>query len=306
MTNRLGQTAIFFSVILALPLSGACKKLMPGGDDGGLDGGGTASTEDAAAAAPAAAAPKATNESDIARFTDETKLDNVAVQIKQTARVRESPPSGPQITTLAPGANVTEIAGHDKYFLITFDDPKNAGQRLMGWIYQDVLSAAAPQPPSSAARAVTCPPGLTLLLAETVVCGKMCVKDADCGAGEACRGTAQQINGTKLSSPIPVCAPAKPAAPVLPSQVIDAGGPKVTPSPSGGPVTPVAPVAPAAGGIIVEPVAGKCGAGYSMLTKDKKCHKNCPTASDCGNSSCVRGCAGAAGTVCVATRDFCK
>ena len=145
---------------------------------------------DAAAEVDAAPAAEASNEADVTRLPDETKLDHVAATTQiASSNVRKSPPSGAVITTLPKGTNVVEIAQHDKFFLVTFDDPKDATKKLEGWIVQDAFSTVPPKKKPAS----LCPAGQTLLIADQDFCGHVCTSTKDCPTGQACSGQANTI-----------------------------------------------------------------------------------------------------------------
>lgn len=200
------------------------EKLMGAGADAAAEvdaAAAPAAAVEADSAAPAAttaptateelAGPKASNENDIARFPDETKLDNVAATVERSAPVREVPSTGKVVVTLNKGAKVTKIGERDKYFLVTFADPKNASSNLMGWLYQDSFTAASVVDAGAAADAgvaekpLTCKTGETALISDNPFCGKVCKSDADCGSGQACKGTAHKLVKGKEGDVVPVC-----------------------------------------------------------------------------------------------------
>ncbi len=215
----------FFRATCAILLAAAATncgqlkdKLMGAAEDSGasVDAAEPATaTEDSAAPATSVAteeapAPKASNENDIARFPDETKLDNVVATTERAQSAREVPTTGKVIATLNKGTRVTEIAQRDKYFLVVFDDPKNASTKLMGWIHQDAFTAATVTDAgdagtSDAGAALKCAAGETQLFGDAPFCGKTCAKDADCASGQVCKGTAHKYTNGKQGDIVPVC-----------------------------------------------------------------------------------------------------
>lgn len=141
-----------------------------------------------AAPAPTAPAALATNEGDVARFPDETKLADVAATTLRPFNVREAPPAGDLVLLIPKATVVTQIAQRDKFFLITFDNPNAPGTRLMGWVHRDAFSAVVVD-----AGPLVCKTGEVALVGDTPFCGRLCNVDTDCPAGQACRGS-----GTKL------------------------------------------------------------------------------------------------------------
>src|SRR5262245_37245691 len=125
------------AVLALLGIVTGCPKKK--GDVG--DAAAEASATAAVDAAPAG--PEATNADQVARFPDEAVIDHTAATLESVkTNVRKTPPSGDVIATLNKGTSVVQIASHDKFILVTFDDPKNAGQRLMGWVVKDAFSSA--------------------------------------------------------------------------------------------------------------------------------------------------------------------
>lgn len=144
----------------------------------------TASTPSTASAAPSASAPKAptvANESDVARFPDEKKLDEEAVLQWSSSKVRKKPQGDP-VVSLAKGTSVTKIAERQGFFLITFADPKDASKRLEGWVYKDAFNAEVPLE-SEPLAGNKCPAGAVFRedAATGKHCNRACASDAQCG-----------------------------------------------------------------------------------------------------------------------------
>lgn len=282
------RSAVAVSLIAAIASCNLLKK-----KDEGTDAAADAAVAEVPDSAPVAAArAPASNEADIARFPDETKLEDVAASIQRWANVREAPVSGKVVTALNKGASVVEIGQRDKYFLIVFDNPKDSTKKLLGWIHQDAFT---PAPAVDAGiKPLTCAAGETTLFSDTPFCGKVCSANTDCPAGQACKGSAQKLVGGKPADSVTVCtvfSPPDAGAPTPPT-VVDAGAPKVD----------AGPPAPAAD--IVDPTGGACPTGYQLVSKDKKCHRTC-FAFNCRKETqfCIK-CDGV--KVCSATRDLCK
>lgn len=106
-------------------------------------------TADPAASADAAPPPKvdptadATNKAKVARYGDETKIDSEAATLLQGVAARSFPPNGDFIALLKSGTAVTKVATHEGYVLVTFQNPKNTSEKLLGWITQNGFKAAA-------------------------------------------------------------------------------------------------------------------------------------------------------------------
>lgn len=298
---RRTSLSIVFLALLALPAL-HCRKGKAGDDAATPIASDTATApEPPPSAAPAAAAAVAANADDIARFGEETKIADVAATVvSPSANVRESPPNGPLVAILPKGTAVVEIAQRDAYILVTFENSKNTSQRLMGWVFApSVGGAGTPAPASSVVKLrdaaapppvvppASCPGGLTLVMADLPVCAKVCEKDPDCPAGQACKGTASRIVKGKAGDGVTTC--------VVYHHVSDAGAPPPQPkadaaAPPPAVVDAAAPT-PAATGPEVPAVGGKCPATYVLLPKDGKCHKDCTSGSGvCGAARCTKNC----------------
>ena len=170
------------------------------GVDASTDAGAVADTVDAA---PIPQPPVlATNQGDIARFPDEAPIANARATFMRAYNIRESPQAGTIILGLPKGAVVTQIAQRTTYFLILFDNPKQAGTQLMGWVSKDAFSAVI----ADAGAPPTCPPGETSLLSDAAFCGRVCAADADCTAGTSCRGSANRlVSGKAAPDAVKVC-----------------------------------------------------------------------------------------------------
>lgn len=302
---RRTSTSILFLALVALPAL-HCRKGKPGDDAAAPIASDTASA--AEPGEPPAAEVVAANASDIARFGEESKLADVAATVvTATANVRESPPNGPLVAILPKGTSVLEIAQRDSYILVTFDNPKNTSQRLMGWVFapsvggtgaatpastvvqlRDAAAPAPVKPPSS------CPGGLMLVMADLPICAKICEKDPDCPAGQACKGTAARIVNGKAGDGVTTCVVYHSTvdAGVAPAKIVDAAAPVVKDAAVPPAVVDAAvPPPPAATGPEVPATGGKCPATYVLLAKDGKCHKDCTAGSAaCGSARCTKNC----------------
>ncbi|MCW5832865.1 MAG: SH3 domain-containing protein [Labilithrix sp.] len=198
MKTLVRGSAALALLMLVVSCSGLLKK-KGGEEDAGLE----ASVESEVADAEPEPAPAAlaANEGDVARFPDETKLDDVAATLQRAYNVREAPPAGAIIRGLAKGTSVTQIGERGGSFLILFDDPKAPGTRLMGWIHRDAFSAVIQD-----AGPLVCPKGEIALFGDTPFCGKLCSEDKDCPTGQACKGQASKLlaNG-KAGDGVTVC-----------------------------------------------------------------------------------------------------
>lgn len=306
-----------FRGLVVLSLIGAASgcdfiksKLQGAADDAGdLDAAITAETEAGAEATPAQA-ELASNEDDIARFPDETKLENVAATTKRPYKVRDAPPAGAIVVTLTNGQTVTQIASRGKYFLVTFDDPKTS-KKLMGWVHEDAFVAAAP---NAVVAEPKCSAGEVALIGDTAFCGRICEKDSDCGGKnppETCHGSAAKWKAGKAGDSVQVCAATHPHDAGAPNPIankdggglnlvttLDAGGKPAADAgkPADKPIpTPTTDIVPA--------VDGKCAPNYVIVKKDGKCHKLCPKPSDCRAAFFCGRCDG--NNTCNDTRNFC-
>ncbi len=261
-------------------------------------------TEVAADAAPEPTpAALASNEGDVARFPDETKLAGVNATLLRTYNVREAPPNGTLVVGLNKGTSATQIASRDKYFLITFDSPTNPGTRLMGWVHRDAFSAVVQD-----AGPLTCPAGEIALFGDTPFCGKLCTLDSECPAGQACKGSANKLAAGKAGAPVQVCTVFHAHDAGAP----DAGGPKKlgkADAGGGGGVDAGPTLPPDPGRDTVNATGGLCPAGFVHVKKTNKCHRKCTNAQkaaqECKNKPyfCV-GCEGQ--NVCSESKEQCK
>jgi hypothetical protein len=284
MRNLVRGAASLAFVMFVVSCSGLLKKKE---GDAGAEG---ASAELADAAAVPGAHPLASNEGDIARFPDETKLADVHATLLQNFNVREAPPAGVIIMGLPKGTGVTQVAQRDKSILILFDNPKSPGTTLMGWIHRDAFSAAIQD-----AGPLVCAKGEVPIFGDTPLCGKLCSADADCPAGQGCKGSANKVlpNG-KVGDGVTVCSAVHGGGGAAPdaghvSAAVDAGHAVVD---AGKPVPPTGPA-----GDVVAANGGKCPATFVLVSKTGKCHRSCANGKDqperlknCGNANpiCIK------------------
>lgn len=166
----------------------ACKGAATSVDAGSTPTPSTTTAPSTTAAATASVAPSASattaptaNESDVARFPDEKKLDERAVLQWSSSKVRKKPQGDP-VVSLPKGTNVTKIAEHQGFFLITFADPKDSSKRLMGWVFKDAFTAEVPLE-SEPLPGNKCPAGAVFRedAATGKHCSRACTTNAQCG-----------------------------------------------------------------------------------------------------------------------------
>jgi hypothetical protein len=146
--------------------------------------------------------PLATNEADVKRFADESRLpapEDDDLDRAATARTEPSA-TAKAVAALAKGDKVTLHAEKNGFFLVTFPDPKDRTKRLMGWVPQ----LAFVPPATITGTKVTCPTGQGIYLTKAMkgplsskqivdlvgagdaLCAKACVADKDCAAPMTC------------------------------------------------------------------------------------------------------------------------
>ena len=289
--NRAFRTS---SVLLIVSLAGmvGCGLLKKKGADA-EDAAAEAAVAEAVDAAPApVAAPIAANVDDVARFPDEKPIDNVAATIlRNGTNVREIPSVGKVVATLAKGGTVTQLASRGTAILVVFENPKDQ-KKLMGWVGQEAFTA----PADAGIKVLTCAAPDVALISDTPFCGRTCINDVDCPGGQACKGHANKFTNAKFGDAVGVCT------------VFNAGGGPVAAVTTGGAVTPPPPPPPNAIPIpntdISDAVAGKCPVGFTLVSKDLKCHKIC-SVGQCRVAT--RFCTPCNGTnVCASSLSFCK
>ena len=315
-------SAALVLVMLVVSCSGLLKKKTE--EAAGLEASVVSEIADAAPAPTPVAL--ATNEGDIARFPDETKIADEVATLQRAYNVREAPPAGVIITGLNKGTAVTKIASRDRFFLILFDDAKAPGTKQMGWIHRDAFSAVIQD-----AGPLVCPKGEIALFGDSPICGKLCSGDKDCPSGQACKGSASKLlpNG-KAGDGVTVCTIFHPHDAGAPAPVVDAGKPPVdaggaaviqdagkppvdagpAPKPDAGPAP--APAGPATD--VVAPTGGKCPANFVLVDKTKKCHRSCAVGAtqpdrlkNCKNANplCIK-CDKDEKKVCAESQDQCR
>ena len=196
------QRSAFFVIAFALPFVAGCPNKDSGAGSTSADAAPAASSATAVVSGtPSATAkparPTPVNAADVKRFPDEAKIADVETTLDwDNANVRKAP-QGDVVAVLKKGAPVVQVASHAFFYLVTFDDPKKSGQRLMGWVFQDAfkktaIAAAAPTHGSSCydnaagfcdAPELQCPAGQKHFEFEGDYCAKPCTADSDCAPG---------------------------------------------------------------------------------------------------------------------------
>jgi len=205
------------NLALALSLSLAlfgCPKKKNAGADAAAD----AEPVVAAIVDSGPAAPEATNVNDVARFGDEAKIDREVAKTEAPLTIaRKAPPYGDPVARLARATEVTKIASHDGRFLVTFANPKKAGERLMGWVGPEAFKA-----PAAAAQKCKadkeCAAGFVCIPHETgTKCEKSCAptNTAACPAKYECKGEGANAEGKMVQYCVSIAPP-------------DAGAPRQT------------------------------------------------------------------------------
>jgi hypothetical protein len=125
--------------------------------------------------------PLATNEADVTRYPDEKKIDPPVTKktVANSYNVRIGADGKTKaVTALAKDVEVTQIAERGGHFLVTFANPKNKSETLMGWIYKAAFEESKGG----------CPAGEVMIdyPATGPFCGKKCKADKDCPAGHMC------------------------------------------------------------------------------------------------------------------------
>jgi hypothetical protein len=294
-----GAGALTF-VMLVASCSGLLKKK---DEDAGADAAVVTEVAPEAAAPVPAPAALATNEDDIARFPDETKIEKTDT-LKRSYNVREAPPAGAIVAALTKGTSVTQIATRPPHFLVVFDNPKAPGTKLMGWVHKDAFSAVVQD-----AGPLVCPTGEIALFGDTPFCGKLCSADKDCPTTQACKGQANKLLPTgKAGDGVTVCTAFHPhdgGAPA-PAPKVDAGA---APDAGKAAAPDAGKTEPSPAADVVAATNGTCPGNFVLVKKTGKCHRPCTTAAagtECKNSPhfCIR-CDGDK-KVCATDKDQCK
>lgn len=141
---RTWQWAIVSSMSVAL--LGCPGMLKKKGEDAGGDAGPAASASaPAEAAAPVAVA---SNDSDVTHYPDQTAANNetITTRMNAPARTEASYTGGKLVAEVRAGTPATKLADHEGFDLVVFPDPKDATQKLEGWVHASAFGAVAPVP----------------------------------------------------------------------------------------------------------------------------------------------------------------
>ncbi len=172
-----------------------------------------AAPEASASAAVEAAAPMAANDSDVTHYPDQAPGSNetLTTRVMVAARTEASTTGGKLVAELKPGTQTQKLADHEGFDLVVFPDPKDASNKLEGWVHATAFGGVTPVhvvdggavatdggPTPVAVDAGTCKPldlkksgnacpaGYTTCGA---ACRLQCSKDADCCiSGAVCSG----------------------------------------------------------------------------------------------------------------------
>ena len=243
----------------------------------------TAVTDAAAVDTTVSAVPKASNEASIARFQDEkaSTTNDVLTVLAVSANAR-SVPNGDVVATINKGATVIQVAERttngSNYVLGVFDNPKTAGDKLMGWFAKGVF-LAQPAADAGVSTSLNCAAPSSLVLVDGVAfCGRICTVDTECAAGkETCSGQGVKILQGKPVQPVKTC-----VGSTSPNAVKDAGAPAAV-------VDAGAPVVGGRGEEYSANGAGVCIPGYVFLAKDGNCHRQC-SLNNCPTMKCTSKC----------------
>ncbi|MFO0676731.1 MAG: hypothetical protein U0169_09360 [Polyangiaceae bacterium] len=276
------------------------------------DAGAAVDTGDAApqaAADPAAAAEKKpVNEAAVKRYPNEKTLGGETSTVSaRAANAMEGHP-GDIIAVLQQGTAVKRVAEHEGFVLVSFANPADANERMLGWVTK---SAVAPPGSVVAATVVktdagvaksdagtkdagvvqtACPAGESRFFGEADFCAQKCGTPSDkaCAAGSACLGSAPlSENGAASKTVARFCihmsgtlAVSTDAGTTTITPVVhDAGAPVVTVTDAGA-LTIAKP-------LMMKAVGTICLPGYAYAN-DKFCRLSCKADADCPTSTfCV-------------------
>lgn len=120
------------------------------GEDAGNDAGGPAASASAAEAGPAAITPS--NDSEVTHYPDQAAANDEALttHVTAAARTEASMTGGKLVAELHPGTQAQKLADHEGFDLVTFPDPKDATQKLEGWVHASAFGYAPPGPTHAA------------------------------------------------------------------------------------------------------------------------------------------------------------
>lgn len=228
--------SVTLAVLATAMLTGCPKK----------GGGGDAGDDAAVAVVDAGAVSAIANEADIKRYpTDETALDGDATVKAWSTDARKSVPKGDVVASLKAGTTVTQIVDHNGYYLVTFDDPKDATRKLEGWVPKSAFQTPKVLP-KVVAKVPTCAAGEALSVAGSddgsLKCRKQCQEDSECTKPAQCEDTSSTDDKGNIVpfGHVQVCvveAPHVVKDAGAPKPVLDAGHPMIPPGflkPDGG------------------------------------------------------------------------
>lgn len=136
------------AVSMSLLLLGCPSLLKKKGEDGGADGSTEAGASASAEAGPVAVA---SNDSDVTHYPDQTPANNETLTTHITAAARtEASNAGKLVADVRPGTECQKLADHEGFDLVVFPDPKDATQKLEGWVFHTAFGWVAPVHPADA------------------------------------------------------------------------------------------------------------------------------------------------------------
>lgn len=130
---------------------------------------------------------EAANEADVARYADEVAVDHKPLKVKlSSALVFKSFPKGEIVTTLDHDADVVQRSERYGFYRVTFPDPNDRSQKLMGWMAHFAFEDLPPTKKKLAmprCTAGTGHPGTVLVVLEDPPrCAYVCKDTAECAA----------------------------------------------------------------------------------------------------------------------------
>lgn len=133
----------------------------------------------------------AANESDVARFQDEKKIDPPkAVKLVWPAtNIRAAPnKTSKLVAVVVKGSEVLQLAQRPSgHFLVSFPNPKNGSETLIGWIFKEAVTGSPMTRPLVGGK---CPGGYVL---DVDRCAKKCDDIGECADGYFCGGQGVQM-----------------------------------------------------------------------------------------------------------------
>lgn len=127
---------------LSVALLGCPNLLKKKGEDAGEDAGPAASAS-AEAAAPNAAG---SNDSEVTHYPGQNAGNNetLTTRMMVAARTEASTTGGKLVAELRAGTQTQKLADHEGFDLVVFPDPKDATNKLEGWVHATAFGAIAP------------------------------------------------------------------------------------------------------------------------------------------------------------------